>query len=121
MILASAAVCQSLAKDANKFGKLTGEDSILSAVATDRFDRASFHRFFTKTFFLGRFRLFVNVGVTAVVIALEIRGRSFPAQIAVDALLIDIEFAGGVLRIFVGGVGHKVFVEGAGNIVETGK
>src|SRR5437016_14578513 len=64
--------------------------SILGAVATDRFDRATFHRLFTKTFFLGRFRLLVNVGVTAVVIALEIRRRSFPAQIAVDALFVDI-------------------------------
>src|SRR2546423_1195514 len=81
--------------------------SILGAVAADRFDRATFHRFLAKTFFLGRFRLFVNVGVTAVVIALEIRRRSFPAQIAVDALFIDIEFAGGIFGIFVGGVGHN--------------
>src|SRR2546430_10268118 len=81
--------------------------SILGAVAADRFDRATFHRFLAKTFFLGRFRLFVNVGVTAVVIALEIRGRSLAAQIAVDALFVDIEFAGGIFRIFVGGVGHN--------------
>jgi hypothetical protein len=79
----------------------------LSAVAADRFDRATFHSLFTKTFFLGRLRLFVNVGMTAVVVALEIRGRSFAAQIAVDALFIDIEFAGSIFGIFIGGVGHN--------------
>jgi hypothetical protein len=80
---------------------------ILSTVVADRFDRATFHRLFAKTFFLGRLRLLVNVRVTAVVVALEIRGRSFPAQIAVDALLIDIEFASGIFGIFVGNIGHN--------------
>src|SRR5438270_6503255 len=79
----------------------------LSAVAADRFDRATFHRLFTKTFFLRRFRLFVNVGMAAVIVALEIRRRSFAAQIAVDALFVDIEFAGSIFGIFVGGVGHN--------------
>jgi hypothetical protein len=79
----------------------------LSAVATDRFDRATFHRLFAETFFFRRLRLFVNVGVATVVVALEIRGRSFAAQIAVDALFIDIEFAGSIFGILVGGVGHN--------------
>src|ERR1700730_18234964 len=77
-------------------------NGFLTAVVADRFDRATFHRLFTKAFFLGRLRLLVNVGVTAVVVALEIRGRSFATQIAVDALFIDIEFAGSIFRIFVG-------------------
>jgi hypothetical protein len=44
--------------------------------------------------------------MTAVVVPLEIGGRSLAAQIAVDALLIDIELAGCVFGIFVGDVGH---------------
>jgi hypothetical protein len=82
-------------------------DLLLSAVATDRFDRATFHRLFTKAFFFRRLRLLVNIGMAAVVVALEICGRRFPAQIAVDALFIDIEFAGSIFGIFVGGVGHN--------------
>src|ERR1051326_4143723 len=84
--------------------------SILAAVVPDRFDRTTFHRLFAKTFFFGRLGLFVDERVTAVVVALEIRGRSFAAQIAVDALLIDVEFAGRVLRIFVGDVSHNFLI-----------
>ena len=47
----------------------------LGAVAADRFDRATFHRFFAKRFFLGRLGLFINEGMAAVVVALEI-GRA---------------------------------------------
>ena len=78
----------------------------LGPVVTDRFDRATFHRFLAKRFFLGRLGLLVNVGVSAVVVPLEIGGGGFAAQIAVDALFIDVEFAGCVLGIFVGDVGH---------------
>jgi hypothetical protein len=87
----------------------------LSAVVTDRFDRAAFHRFLAKTFFLGRLRLLVDVGVTTVVVALEIRGRGLPAQIAIDALLVDIKLPRGVFRIFVRDVGHNLPVEGVGS------
>ena len=87
----------------------------LGAVVADRFDRATFHRFLAESFFLGRLRLLVNVGVSAVVVALEIGGRGFAAQIAVDALFIDVEFAGCVFGIFVGDVGHNFVVEGAGS------
>ena len=76
----------------------------LGPVVTDR--RATFHRFLAKRFFLGRLGLLVNVGVSAVVVPLEIGGGGFAAQIAVDALFIDVEFAGCVLGIFVGDVGH---------------
>jgi hypothetical protein len=79
----------------------------LSAVVTDGFDRAAFHRFLAKTFLLGRLGLLVNERMTAVIVPFEIGGRGFTAEIAIDALLIDIELSGGVFRIFVGGVGHK--------------
>ena len=41
----------------------------------------------------GRLGLLVDVGMAAVVIALEIGGRGLAAQIAVDALIIDVEFS----------------------------
>ena len=70
-------------------------------VAANRFDRASFHRFFAETFFVGRLWLLVHVGVAAVIVSFEIRGGRFAAQIAVDALIIDVEFARYVLGVFV--------------------
>jgi len=80
-------------------------------VVADRFDGAAFHRFLAETFFVGRLRLLVNVGVAAIIIPFEIRGGRLAAQVAVDALIIDVEFARYVLGVFVRGVGH-VFPEG---------
>jgi hypothetical protein len=76
------------------------------SVVADRFDWAAFHRFFAKTFFLGRLGLLVNVGMTTVVVPFKIGRGGLTAQIAVDALIIDIEFARYVLGIFVRCVGH---------------
>jgi hypothetical protein len=79
----------------------------LRAVAADRFDRATFHRLFAERFFLGRFGLLVDEGMAAIVVALEVSRRRFPAEITVDALIIDIEFSLYVFGIFVCHVGHK--------------
>src|ERR1041384_2485022 len=84
----------------------TGMLATLSAVAADRFDRATFHRFLAKRFFLGALRLFVNEGVAAVVVALVIRRRRLAAEVAVDALIIDVIRSGNVLGIFIGSVSH---------------
>jgi hypothetical protein len=70
-------------------------------VTANRFDWTAFHRFFAETFFVGRLRLLVHVGMTAVIVPFEIGGRGFAAQIAVDALIIDVEFARYVLGVFV--------------------
>jgi len=80
------------------------------SVIANGFNRAAFHCFLAEAFFVGRLRLLVNVGVAAVVIPLEVRRSGFAAQITIDALIIDIEFARYVLGIFVRGVGH-VFPE----------
>jgi len=80
-------------------------------VVSDRFDRATFHCFFAETFFVGRLRLLVNVRVAAVIVSFEIRGGGFATQIAVDTLIIDVEFARYVFGVFVRGVSH-VFPEG---------
>ena len=66
----------------------------LGAIVADGFDGTTFHRFLAKTFLFRAFRLFVDVGMSAIVIAFEIGRRSFAAQVAVDALFVDIEFPG---------------------------
>jgi hypothetical protein len=45
--------------------------------------------------------------MSAIVVPLEVGWRSFAAEIAVDALIIDIEFSIDVFRIFVCDVCHK--------------
>ena len=59
--------------------------SILSAIVTDGFDRAAFHCFLAKTFFLRSLRLFINVGMATVVVPLEIGRGRLAAEVAVDA------------------------------------
>ena len=76
------------------------------AVAADGLDRATFHRFFAERFFLGRFGLFVNVGVPAIIVATEIRRCGFTAKIAVNALVIDVELSIYIFGVFICGVGH---------------
>jgi hypothetical protein len=76
------------------------------AIVTDRFDRTAFHRFFAKSFFLWRLRLFIDIGMATVIIPLEVCGRGFAAQITVNALIIDVEFARNVLGVFVCGISH---------------
>jgi len=80
--------------------------TILRAIVTDGFHGATFHRFLAEPFFFRRFRLLVNVGMAAVVVAFEIGRRSLAAQIAVDTLVIDIEFTSYVFRVLICGVGH---------------
>src|SRR4029077_11462668 len=88
----------------------------LRAVIADRFDRASFHRFFTKSFFLRRLRLFVDIRMASVVVPLEIRGSGFAAQIAVDALIVYVEFARYVFGVFVSDIGHGFYPEMKRNV-----
>jgi hypothetical protein len=45
--------------------------------------------------------------MAAVVVALEIGGRGFTAQIAVDALIIDVEFSCYVFGVFIRGISHS--------------
>src|SRR5437899_11261529 len=84
------------------------------SIIADRFDRTAFHRFFAKSFFFRRLWLFINVGMAAVIVPLEIGGRGFTAQIAVDALIIDIKFARYVFGVFVCGIGHGFSLKSEG-------
>ena len=98
-------------RDFDRFNDLTLQrfnDVILRAVAADRFNWTSFHRFFAEPFFFRGFRLLVNVGMAAVVVTFEIGGRGLTAQIAVDTLIIDVEFARYVFGVFVRDIGHSL-------------
>jgi hypothetical protein len=44
--------------------------------------------------------------MAAVIVPLKVCGRGFAAQIAVDALIIDVKFARYVFSVFVRDVGH---------------
>src|SRR5215471_6216936 len=81
--------------------------SILSrAVVADGFDRTTFHCLFAEGFLFWTFGLFVNVGMAAVVVPFEIGRRGLAAEVAVDALLIDIKGSRRILRVFVCRVRH---------------
>src|SRR6476661_971202 len=47
------------------------------------------------------------IGVAAVVAAREISGCGFPAQVAVNALVIAVKLTGHVFRVFIRNVGHR--------------
>jgi hypothetical protein len=55
----------------------------------------------------GRFRLFVNERVTAVFVAFEIVRRGFATEVAVNALIVHVEFAGNVFGVSVRDVCHR--------------
>jgi hypothetical protein len=54
--------------------------------------------------------------MAAVIVPFEIGGRGFAAQIAVDALIIYVEFAWYVLGVFVCGIGHGFSLEVKWNV-----
>jgi hypothetical protein len=79
------------------------------AIVANRFDRATFHRFFAERFLLRGLWLLVNVGMTPVVVAFETGRCRFATQIAIDALIIDVECPRYVFGVFVCDVGHSFY------------
>ena len=77
------------------------------AIVADGFDWTSFHGFLAKRLLLRGGRLLKYIGVAAVVAAREISGCGFPAQVAVNSLVIDVKFSEHVFRVFIGNVGHR--------------
>ena len=84
------------------------ESNELFSVAADGFNRATFHGFLALGFFIRSGRLFENVGITAVVVTREIARCRLAAQVAIDALVIDVVFSSDVFRVFVCDVSHKI-------------
>ena len=80
--------------------------SLISIIA-DGFHGAAFLGLFALRLLLGRTGLLIDERITSVIVAFEIVRSGFAAQVAVDALVIDVEFAGNVFRIFVCDVGHS--------------
>ena len=76
-------------------------------IVADGFDRTSFHGFLAKRRLLRGGRLLKHIGVAAVVAAHEISGCGFPAQVAVNALVIDVKRSGHVFRVFIRNVCHR--------------
>ena len=89
----------------------------LRAVAANGLDRATFHRLFAERFFLRRFGLLVNVGMSTIIVTTKVRGGGFTAKIAVYALVIDVELSLYILGVFICGVGH--FFKAGKNVVES--
>jgi len=85
----------------------------LSPVIANGLDGAAFFGFFAAGFFLRQLRLLGKVRVTTVFVAHKIVGRSFTAQVAVNALIINIVLARHVFRILVCNVSHKSSCIGA--------
>jgi hypothetical protein len=77
------------------------------AIVADGFDWTSFHGFLAKRLLLRGGRLLKYIGVAAVVAAREISGCGFPAQVAVNALVIAVKLTGHVFRVFIRNVGHR--------------
>jgi hypothetical protein len=79
----------------------------LLTVVSDRLDGAAFHGLLAESLLLGSLRLLEDIGVTTVLIPLEIGGCRLAAKITVDALVIAVISAGNVLGILVGYVSHS--------------
>src|SRR5260370_24489146 len=77
------------------------------AIVADGFDRTSFHGFLAKLLLLRGGRLLKHIGVAAVVAAREISGCGFPAQVAVNALVIDVKLSGHAFSVFIRNVDHQ--------------
>jgi hypothetical protein len=78
----------------------------LFAVVTDGLNRTALEGFHAKSDIIIGLGLLVNEGVTTLVVAAEKRRRGLAAEIAVDALLIDVKLTRSVLFPFVCFIGH---------------
>src|SRR5438445_5312532 len=79
----------------------------LGSVIADRLDRTTFHCLFALGLFFRRLGLLFHVGIAAVIVAGEILRGRFAAEVAVDALIIDVILAGHIFGVSVGDVSHS--------------
>jgi len=106
---ASAAVLEHKTPPENSSGAGFENGGRKSAVVADGLNRAAFLGFLAARFLVRRGGLLVNIGVAAVLVALEIVRRRLAAQVAVNALVVHVVFSGGVFGVFVCCVSHKLF------------
>jgi len=79
----------------------------LFSVVTNRLNRTSFKGLHAQLDIFLRGRLRVDEGIATLFVALEKRRRRLPAEITIDALLIDVKFASGIVFPFFCFVGHE--------------
>ncbi len=79
----------------------------LGAVVANSFNRAAFLGLFATRLFLWRRGLLENVRIPAVFVPLKILGCGLTAQIAVNALVVNVVLARSVLGIFICSVSHR--------------
>ena len=82
------------------------KSNLLRPVVANRFHGTALLGFLAQRLLFGRLGLFLHVGIAAIIVARKVCRRCFPAQITIDALVVDVELASGVFRIFVCNVGH---------------
>lgn len=93
----------------------------LLAVVTDGFNRATLKGFHANRDFIFGYGLLVHVGIATFVMPREESGSSFPAKVAVDALLIDEELTCGVLRPLVCFISHIWWSKLCAGILSSGR
>jgi hypothetical protein len=76
------------------------------SVVTDGLHRAAFHGLLAKSLLLRSLGLLKEIGVTSLIIAGKISGRSFATQVAINALVIAVVGACNILGIFIGYISH---------------
>jgi hypothetical protein len=85
----------------------SGQWNLFFPVLTNRLNRATLQRFHALSYLFFGAGLLVNVRVSALIVSREKSGSRLAAKIAVDTLLIDVEFARRILGPFVRFVGHN--------------
>src|SRR5262249_35669112 len=77
------------------------------SILPDRLHRTGVHRLLTLRVLLGGLRLAIHVRVALLLAPLEVARRRHAADVAVDALAVDVERARHVLHQAVLGIGHE--------------
>src|SRR5262245_59485412 len=80
----------------------------LCSVAANRLNRTAGFDFLALLLLVGIFRLLIDDGIAAVVVAFKVVWGGFAAQVAVNALVVHVEFASHVLGILVCLISHKI-------------
>lgn len=80
---------------------------MLCSVLSYRLDWACHQSFFAELKLLRRLRLFINVGITVLVVSREIVRRSIATDVAIYTLTIYVKFARRIVGQFVAQKSHK--------------
>ena len=82
-------------------GLKMGEGELVRTVIADGFHRAAFHSFLTQGFFLFILRLFVEIGIAAIIVPSEVLRSRLATQVTINALSVAVVFAWCVVFVFI--------------------